>query len=120
MLPGAELRAGQVEFVDLTSQSIGATGSMNLLTEGCNSAAPREATAIGNLQATDVSRDALSRNLTLARRGENRMEASLTNLPTEVDGCLVTSSLCHLTTWLRSEAGLAPLCTLCIKPVGRT
>lgn len=59
-----------------------------------HTAAAREVTAIGGLWATAFALDALSRDISTARRYVNRKEASLINLRTKIEDCLCASNLC--------------------------
>lgn len=56
---------------------------MNNLAAERDAAAAREGTAIENLQAAEVTRDAILRDATTAKRGANRMEVAPMNLCTE-------------------------------------
>lgn len=65
---GAELRAVQAESADLASQCSGACGGVNTLTAEREAGIAREVTVIGNQQAAEVAREALSRDANTARR----------------------------------------------------
>lgn len=64
----AELRADQDKFVDLASLRDGASGSVNTVLAKRNMAGDLEATAIRNLWAAEVAREALSSTLPLSGR----------------------------------------------------
>lgn len=66
-----EPRAGQAELADLTSHFHGVSGGVIALKEERDAATPLEATRIEILKAAEITRDAISRDITSARRRTN-------------------------------------------------
>lgn len=116
----AEHRGARAELTELTLQSDGAHGHVNTLAAKHDAAFALEVTVIGNLQATKVARNALSRDVTTAGRRVHRMENALLNLCTEFDGFLGVFNLRCSTICLRLTVTSALLCPLCMNHVLRT
>lgn len=96
---GAELHAAQAKFTVSTSQFNGVRRRLEILLVERHSTVALVATAIGDLQASEVARDGPSRQVTAARRRALWMESALTNSHKDVDDSLDASNLCCSTTW---------------------
>lgn len=79
---GAELSAAPAKLAELMSQCNDTRECMNMLVAERDTAAARQITAIGNLQATEVVLHAFSRDATTTMRRVSQMEALLINLCT--------------------------------------
>lgn len=90
---GAELLGAQAELPCLRLHCYGVHERVDTLIAEQETTATREITATRNLQAAEVARNRLSREVSTAMRRANWMFMARIDLRTEFDDCLGASNL---------------------------